>query len=401
MRGVSVLPTLSTKKLSAFFLALSISTAAAFATGSSEPDNPAQKMLPVQLGEFRSNPARPAQTNGADRSGAPIPEWKILGGAGRLYTSPAGVAVDVMLNQAATDSAAYAALKSGLKELEKSKGTSRKLVSDVGSLAYEVGDSLAFVKGTAEVVLTREGSRTTREDVITLAKQLADTIPSTDNDIPALVKHLPDWVEAQERAEYAVSPEQLRAEIASQPVLDAINFSAGTEAVVAPYDNAQLAIVEFTTPQIATVNDAAIKAKIEQLKAAGQPVPAAYRRVGNYSVFVFNAADQKTAENLINGISYEQVVQWLGNNPNILRRAQKAYAATTAGIVLAVVKAAGLSLLICLGIGGLFGAYVFRQRRMRMAQANTYSDSGGMVRLNIDDLNVQSDSGRLLGHGDS
>jgi hypothetical protein len=170
---------------------------------------------------------------------------------------------------------------------------------------------------------------------------------------------------------------------------------------VAPYDNAQLAIVEFTTPQIATVNDAAIKAKIEQLKAAGQPVPTAYRRVGNYSVFVFNAADQKTAENLINGISYEQVVQWLGNNPNILRRAQKAYAATTAGIVLAVVKAAGLSLLICLGIGGLFGAYVFRQRRMRMAQANTYSDSGGMVRLNIDDLNVQSDSGRLLGRGDS
>jgi hypothetical protein len=306
-----------------------------------------------------------------------------------------------MLNQAATDSAAYAALKSGLKELEKSKGASRKLVSDVGSLAYEVGDSLAFVKGTAEVVLTREGSRTTREDVIALAKQLADTIPSTDSDIPALVKHLPDWVGAQERAEYAVSPEQLNAEIASQPVLDAINFSAGTEAVVAPYDNAQLAIIEFTTPQIATVNDAAIKAKIEQLKAAGQPVPTAYRRVGNYSIFVFNAADQKTAENLINGISYEQVVQWLGNNPNILRRAQKAYAATTAGIVLAVVKAAGLSLLICLGIGGLFGAYVFRQRRMRMAQANTYSDSGGMVRLNIDDLNVQSDSGRLLGRGDS
>jgi hypothetical protein len=374
---------------------------AAFATGSSEQDNPAQKTLPARLGDFRSNPGRPAQTAGAERSGAPIPEQRILGGADRLYTSSAGVAVDVMLNQAATDSAAYAALKSGLKELERSKGASRKLVSDVGSLAYEVGDSLAFVKGTAEVVLTREGSRTTREDVIALAKQLADTIPSTDSDIPALVKHLPDWVGAQERAEYAVSPEQLNAEIASQPVLDAIIFSAGTEAVVAPYDSAQLAIVEFTTPQIATVNDAAIKAKIEQLKAAGQPVPTAYRRVGNYSVFVFNAADQKTAENLINGISYEQVVQWLGNNPNILRRAQKAYAATTAGIVLAVVKAAGLSLLICLGIGGLFGAYVFRQRRMRMAQANTYSDSGGMVRLNIDDLNVQSDSGRLLGRGDS
>jgi len=158
-----------------------------------------------------------------------------------------------------------------------------------------------------------------------------------------------------------------------------------------------LVIVEFTTPQFSVDNDQRIITKIQELKGQGQPVPSAYRRVGNYSVFVFNAADEKTANQLIDQVKYEQVVQWLGEDPHLYERLQRYFAQTSAGVLTSVLKGSGLSLILCIGVGAIIGALLFRHRRAQKAAA--FSDFGGAVRLNLDELTGKTNSDKLLGSG--
>jgi hypothetical protein len=81
-----------------------------------------------------------------------------------------------------------------------------------------------------------------------------------------------------------------------------------------------------------------------------------------------------------------QVVSWLGENPNILREAQERYVDTTLGVLVTVLKASGYALVGCLGIGGLIGGLLFTYRRSQQKEVSAYSDAGGMLRLNLDEL---------------
>jgi hypothetical protein len=89
------------------------------------------------------------------------------------------------------------------------------------------------------------------------------------------------------------------------------------------------------------------------------------------------------------------VVQWLGENPNILKRAQEEYVNTTLGVLVAVLKASGYALVACLGLGGLAGALLFTRRRSQQ-NAEAFSDAGGMLRLNLDELTPETNPARLL-----
>jgi len=51
-----------------------------------------------------------------------------------------------------------------------------------------------------------------------------------------------------------------------------------------------------------------------------------------------------------------------------------------------VLKASGYALIGCLGIGGLIGALLFNYRRSHQKAVTAYSDAGGMMRLNLDEL---------------
>jgi hypothetical protein len=128
-------------------------------------------------------------------------------------------------------------------------------------------------------------------------------------------------------------------------------------------------------------------------------LPSAYRRVGNYSVFMFGAPSEQVANELIDQVKYQQVVQWLGNDPYAYERATREFTETTLGVFVSVVKASGLALVTCLGVGGLFGALLFTRRRSRTRNVAAYSDAGGMLRLNIDDLTPETDPARLIGPG--
>jgi len=223
----------------------------------------------------------------------------------------------------------------------------------------------------------------------------APTPPANpDEEVPVLVKHLPNWESVQKQAKYFVTLDDLKRAVPNQPVLDAVSFEGGTEAVTANYGQSQLAIVEFSTPQFSVDNDQHIAAKIQELKTQSQQAPTAYRRVGNYSVFVFNGPDEASANQLIDQVQYQKTVQWLGEDPHLYQKLQRYFTETSAGVLVAVLKSSGLSLIACLAIGGLLGFLLFRQRRAQSAAA--YSDAGGSVRLNLDQLTDTPTHSRML-----
>lgn len=313
--------------------------------------------------------------------------------ASRAYINDAGASFVINLIRTENDSGAYALLtrlRSGNEEMK---------LGVVGSASIISPDWVAFCKGDNFVQVRSAQSSSANDQLLAVARSFAATLPDAENDIPVLVKHLPNWQMMAARTLYAVRLEGLKSAVPDQPSLDAMSFEGGTEAVAANYAQSQLVIVEFTTPQFAGDNDRRITARIQDLKSQGQSVPTVYRRVGNYSVFVFNAPDETTANQLIDQVKYEQVVQWLGDDPLLFERLQRYYAQTSAGVLVAVLETSGLSLVLCLFIGGLLGAILFRHRRAQQRQAAVYSDAGGMVRLNLDEMSGRSDPRRLLEPG--
>lgn len=346
----------------------------------------ASKLLPRDLGGFHQTVPVKVLDEEARRDTKPVENAfppRYFGVT--EYAGPDGEKLKVQLDSFASDSAAYSLFTFLRKDgqgtnLTQTIGTASTLTRDVG---------LVFVKGTNVVIVRGQSGSATA-----LAQLLAGAINVSDPDLPVLVKHLPNWESVAGTAVYIVNPEQLQATIPNQSILKEISFDGGTEAVVANYNQSQLVIVEFTTPQLSIDNDSRIWTAIADLKSKGQPTPTAYRRVGNYSVFVFNAPDEKTANTLVDQVKYEQVVQWLGDDPHLYERLQRYFAQTSAGVLVAVLKSSGLSLLLCLAAGALIGMMMFRHRRTQ--KATRYSDAGGSVRLNLDELTGPANTGRLL-----
>lgn len=386
--------TLSLSKLFICLLALALFSAPTRANTALPPDE-AAKLLPDQIGEFHAQSA-PRKIAGEGLFDFYKPEdYQALSSAERIYVLKDGQRILVEVSKTLTDAGAYALLTA---ESRKDESTQAVRLNDVGFAGFADSSGVQFYKGAAFVrIYSMSKAPGNNEALIDFARLYAGNLDNGEGEIPVLVKHLPDWERAQERAAFAVSLSGLQNIAGHESVLDAIDFTGGTEAVAANYDASRLVIVEFNTPQLAFDNNARINAKLDELRAAGQSVPTAYRRVGNYAVFVFGAPDEETARHLIDGISYEQVVRWLGPNPHAIEEARRQYVQTTAGVIVSVLKASGLSIILCFGIGGLFGALMFRRRRAQQANFDAYTDAGGMMRLNLDNITKQNDPARLLG----
>jgi len=345
----------------------------------------AARFMPDRLGNFKAiEPVRPEEVRFVDVTSA----------GRRRYLSPNGESLAVEVRITRSESAAYALLKP--QEPGAHKGEE---VRDIGTLAYIFSNEVFFAKGPIYVTVDARNGKSDARAAVDLARQISGLMDKVDGDIPPLVKHLPDWQKVEPDVSYALDPVTLKGIAKDQQIIAAISFDGGTEAVAARYDQSQLVIVEFTTPQLAGDNDRRIVEKIQELSKEGKPVPSAYRRVGNYSVFVFNAPNEQTANQLIDQVKYEQVVQWLGDNPNWLKEAQRQYTETMLGTFVSVMKASGLAAVLCFGIGGFFGAMLFAKRRAEQAAQRAYSDAGGMMRLNIDELSGETDPRRLVGPG--
>lgn len=225
------------------------------------------------------------------------------------------------------------------------------------------------------------------------APQIKSREVSDGDGIPVLIKHLPDWENARNRATYILNQNDLRNALGSRPVFDLIEFESGTEAVTANYDSGQLLLIEYMTPQASVDADGKINQRLAEI---GQNPPIVYRRIGNYNVFVFDASDAEEANALLDQIKYEKNVQWLGEDPFLLKRAERAivvglselFVATT----LAIVGGLGLSVLAGIAVGYIF----FRFREQKRRGMETFSDAGGMTRLNLDGFTPQVSPDRLL-----
>jgi len=390
---------LSFKILSLFVVVLSITVNSLAGGGGQEDFAKAAKDLPETLGDFKAAaPAVPLQVESADK----IKFFAPTSAASRSYRSKDGETVSVFLVVTRSDSAAFALLTSW--GCSPSVQTDAKLQSQLGTKSCVFPHSIEFARGPVFVQIGFSKDDHVAPDTLQrIATLLAPTLDKSDDDVPILVKHLPDWPNLKGRVSYAVDEETLRNWFSDQPVLQAVDFLGGAEAVTGHYDAGTLVIIEFNTAKIAGDNDWNIKTKINELRSVTQPVgtasPSAYRRVGNYSVFVFGAPSEQVANELIDQVKYQQVVQWLGNDPYAYERATREFTETTLGVFVSVVKASGLALVTCLGVGGLFGALLFTRRRSRTRNVAAYSDAGGMLRLNIDELTPETDPSRLIGPG--
>lgn len=366
--------------------------------GQNPPTDPAAKLLPDRVGDFRAAGTIDLQTNPSLEG--PVQRFGLTSLAGRSYVSKEGQRFSVALTTMASDSAAYAELTQ-VRRLVESFG-SKTENTDVGTagFSYRASNSfLAFFKGRAYVAIRSENKapdseRLTNsankapdlERVTNFAKTLSDTLDKGTGEIPVLVKHLPGWENEQSQVLYAVNKDTLKQRFGNQLVLDVLNFEGGAEAAVADYGTQELVIVEFNTASLATDNDQRIKSKLQELSTQGQPQPTAYRRVGNYAVFVLDAPSVEAANQLIDQVKYQQVVQWLGQDPFSYEQATREFTETTLGVFVSVVKTSGLALVSCLAVGGFFGTLLFRFRRAQQRSRDAYADSDAMIRLNLDEL---------------
>jgi len=216
---------------------------------------------------------------------------------------------------------------------------------------------------------------------------------SESDGIPVLIKHLPGWENIRKDATLTNNINDLRRALGERAIFDLVDFTGGTEAVTAPYQEGKLLIIEYPSPQTSVEADNKFKERLAQF---GQSPPIFYRRIGNYNAFVFDANDEATANFLLDQVKYEKDIQWLGTNPFLFHRAEREFVVQTADLFTSTF------LLIALGIGftmfagivaGIFYFYVREQKRSTMA---TFSDAGGMTRLNLDGLTPQNSTDRLL-----
>ena len=367
--------------------------------GQDLPTDPAAKLLPDKLGDFSAAATINAPKNTLEPQ---LQRFGFTSAATRTYVSKEGQRLSVTLTTMTSDSAAYAVLTQVRKHAETISTTTKAQGMDLGTTGFSFADGdlnnfVAFFKGRVFVVARSESKSPEIQRLTSLARSLSDNLDKGAGEIPVLVKHLPGWQQAQ--VLYAIDNETLKRMFSNQTVLDVVSFDGGAEAAAGEYGPQKLVVIEFNTASLATDNDQRIKAKLQELSTQGQPVPTAYRRVGNYAVFVFDAPSPEAANQLIDQVKYQQVVQWLGPNPFSYEKATREFTETTLGVLVAVVQTSGLALVGCLAVGGLFGALLFRSRRAQQRSREAYADSDAMLRLNLDELTPENDPARLLERG--
>jgi hypothetical protein len=384
---------ISLRFISVFSLLLLSLVAAAGQGASSE----AVKLLPKTVGEFRLQGSRPSLDV------VDYPEGEVRSDAQGEYVSPKGERLRVTVVLTQSQAVAYSFLSSEAVRMRSEKSAQVTKLTDVGVAGVADSGNVVFYKGPVLVSVRDQGKAKNGGDdsALTFARAYAGTLPEAENEIPVLVKHLPDWETAQDRAVYAVTSSALKSAAGEQPILESVKFEEGAEAVTADYAGSRLVLVEYATPQLAADADARITARLAELRAQGQSTPSAYRKVGNYSVFVFGAPDEATAQRLIDNVKWEQKIQWLGENPLLWARAEKQHTRQAVSLILGIAKTIGFFVGICLGVGAVFGGIFYLRRRVQQRAAiENYSDAGGMLRLNIDEITPETDPARLLAAGD-
>lgn len=209
-----------------------------------------------------------------------------------------------------------------------------------------------------------------------------------ENGTPVLLEHLPDYEKVASQAVFARDLNGLKASVGDRLELGLIDFEPGTEAVTAAYPAGRLVIVEFPSPQAS----ADLDSKLQQTASSSSTV---YRRIGNYNAFVFDVSDTSAANALLDQIHYQKDIQWLGDAP---AKPSKGVSVPQMANVLmsSILWLVGCGMLALVG-GGFVGWLYWRRMKQRRAAMPTFTDAGGMTRLNLDGFTPEILPERLLG----
>lgn len=198
--------------------------------------------------------------------------------------------------------------------------------------------------------------------------------------IPVLIKHLPDWKTKQKEAIFITNSVDLKEALGERPIFEQIEFIGGAEAVTANYPEGKLLIVEYGGPQGSKETDIAIRQNL------GENSNIFYKRIGNYNVFVFDGTDETAAIALMDQVKYQKVVRWLGRDPYVRERAEQNFIKTTSSLFITTVIVIMSGLGIAIFIGIITGFIFFNIRKRNRLLMPTFSDGGGLTRLNLDGL---------------
>ncbi len=210
---------------------------------------------------------------------------------------------------------------------------------------------------------------------------VSQEVSDDDDNLPVLVRHLPDWEAKRADAKYFVESGEFRSFFKGRQISDTIDFFPGTEAVFATYVEGQLLIVEYSTPQASAAVDKAVKEKSG--KSGDRFI---YRRIGNYNVFLFDPTDEAAGNKLLGKIKYEKVVTWPWGNPKPYFERERAFITEASSLFINTVLFILAWLVTSLVFGALAGFVYFKTADRRRASWGAFSDAGGLTRLNLDGL---------------
>ncbi len=210
--------------------------------------------------------------------------------------------------------------------------------------------------------------------------------------------HLPGEGKVADSEKYLVGPVVLAKTQEFSDLKEVVNFSGGTEATTAKYSNGNgtfsLMIVEYHTPQMATDGEAQFQSYFGKLSEQERS-QRILKRIGNYIAITTAVQDRASAEKIVSTIKYTPVVYWearkITDIPVAFRPPDPLAiqeASQTANMLVRTFYWIGVMLFgaIVLGVisGGIF-FYWNRYRRRKLGLDNMFSDSGGTVRLNLDE----------------
>ncbi|NJM54308.1 MAG: hypothetical protein HC846_13550 [Blastocatellia bacterium] len=218
-------------------------------------------------------------------------------------------------------------------------------------------------------------------------------VVSEEDATPGVVKALPEYEKVKDKAIHITNIAELKkASNGERGVLDLIDFKGGNEAAIADYESGKLLIVEFVSPQVSFETDNQIKERLNQTPVANL----FYRRIGNYNVFLFDGKDEASADALLKQIKYQKTVKWLGEDPFQYNRAERHFVESTLQLFLSTILAIAVLGGIMLALGITAGIIYFRMSNKQREQMTAFSDAGGMIRLNLDELTPDVAPDRLL-----
>lgn len=276
----------------------------------------------------------------------------------------------------------------GAYSLERSAQAERVAVGTEGALE---ADRLGFFKGEYYLRLVREAGPVDRAALLDLGRLLDNQLSPRHSEIPVLMQHLPSdgLVTGTER--FVAGPLALARFGDFQDPTDVFLLSSeAVEAAVAEYRSGDtvspLVIVEYHTPQLAA-------AAYQQVRRYMQSLPEAERarrllkREGNYLIEVLNVQDPSAMQRIVDQIDYAPSIHWLKKDSfENLSLFQPAPEISLLDFYLTAFGFIGVSLLIAFTGGVLLGMGFFLWRRRRMRSWPGFSDAGGMMRLNLDNL---------------